>query len=107
MKYLAVILNTKLTWNDQCTYIVSKATRMLNLLHRNLFACSSAVKNKAFRSLVIPILEYASQVWNPSTQKNVMKLESVQLCTAHWVAGSRLTGILSNGPNHHWNAVVT
>ena len=89
VKYLGVILNTKLTWNDQCTYVVSKATRMLNLLRRNLFACSSAAKNKAFRSLVIPVLEYASQVWNPYTQKNVTKLESVQLRAARWVAGSR------------------
>ena len=62
---------------------------LLNLLHRNLFACSSAAKNKAFHSLIIPILEYASQVWNPSTQKNVTKLESVQLRAARWVAGSR------------------
>jgi len=77
VKYLGVILNNKLTQNDQCTYIVSKATAMLNLLRRNLFVCSSAAKNKGFRSLVIPILEYKLQVWNPSTQKNVTKLESV------------------------------
>jgi len=37
VKYLGVSLNNKLTWNDQCTYIVSKVTRMLNLLRRNLF----------------------------------------------------------------------
>ena len=41
------------------------------------------------RSLVIPILEYASQVWNPHTQKNIMRLENVQFHAAHWVAGSR------------------
>ena len=84
VKYLGVILNTKLTWDDQCAFAAAKATRLLNLLHRNLFACFSAA-NRAFHSLVIPILEYASQVWNPSTQKNVMKLEAVQLCAACWV----------------------
>jgi len=31
------------------------------------------------QSLVIPILEYASQVWNPHTQKNIMRLENIQL----------------------------
>jgi len=42
-----------------------------------------------WQSLVIPILEYASQVWNPHSQKNVMRLENVQLQAARWVAGSR------------------
>jgi len=49
----------------------NKATRLLNLLHRNLFSCSSVAKNWSFRSLVIPILEYASQVWNPCTQETL------------------------------------
>ena len=88
VKYLGVILNSKLTWDDQCTYVASKASRLLNLLRRNLFACSTVAKNRAFRSLIIPILDYASQVWNPSTQKNAMKLEAVQLRAVHWVAGS-------------------
>jgi len=48
----------------------------------------SVVKNMAFRSPVIPILEYASQVWNPSSQKNAMKWETVQLRAARWMAGS-------------------
>ena len=62
-------------------FAAAKATTLLNLLYQNIFAC-------AFRSHVIPILEYASQVWNPSTQKNIMKLEAVQLRAARWVAGS-------------------
>ena len=107
VKYLRVILNAKLTWNDQCTYIVSKATRMLNLLCQNLFACSSAAKNKAFRSLVIPILEYASQVWNHILRK---MSRNCKVCSfvllVGWLAAV-LTGILWNGPNHHWNAVAT
>jgi len=39
-------------------------------------------------SFLFPILERALQVWNPSTQKNVMKLGAIQLCAhaACWVA---------------------
>ena len=37
---------------------------------------------------MLPILEYSSQVWNPHTQKNVKKLEDVQLRAARWVCGS-------------------
>ena len=86
---LGVILNTKLTWGDQCAYVAaSKASRLLNLLWQSLFACSSVAKNRAFQSLIIPILEHDSQVWNPSTQKNSKKLETVQLHAAHWLTSS-------------------
>jgi len=79
---------TNLTWDDQCAYVAFKAPRLLNLLWWNLFACSSVARNRAFQSLVIPILDYALQEWNPSTQKNAMKLETIQLRAACWVAGS-------------------
>ena len=106
VKYLGVVLNTKLTWDDQCTFAAAKVTRLFDLFHQNLFACSSLAKNRAFHSLVIPILEYASQVWNPSTQKNVMKLEATLCCPlGGWQ--SFLTNILLKGPNHHWNAIAT
>ena len=39
--------------------------------------------------LVLPILEYAAQVCNPHTKKNIDKLEAIQLCGARWVCGSR------------------
>ena len=38
---------------------------------------------------MLPILEYAAQVWNPHTKKNIDKLEAIQLHGAHWVCGSR------------------
>ena len=31
IKYLGVLLNNKLSWDNQCTYIASKASRLLNL----------------------------------------------------------------------------
>ena len=34
MKYLGVIINSKLKWNDHCQYVVSKATKCLNRIRR-------------------------------------------------------------------------
>ena len=46
-------------------------------------------KHKAFRALVLPILDYASVVWNPHTHKNVSTLEKIQNRGVRWVCGSR------------------
>ena len=89
VKYLGVHLNSRLTWNNHCAFVAAKATKLLNLLRRHLFVYSPVVKCRAFRSLVIPILEYASEVWNPHTQKNICQLEAIQLRAARWVCGSR------------------
>ena len=91
VKYLGVHLNSRLTWNNHCAFVAAKAgkaTKLLNLLHQHLFVCSPVTKCRAFCSLVIPILEYASQVWNPHTQKNICQLEAIQLRGARWVCGS-------------------
>ena len=75
VKYLGVIVDTKLSWNSNVSHVSKKATRVLNLLRRHMLTCKASSKQKAFRSLVIPILDYASTVWNPHTHKNSIALE--------------------------------
>ena len=64
-KYLGVLLNSTLSWNAHITIITNRATRMLNFIKRNLGKCTNKVKSKAYTSLVRPILEYTTQVWDP------------------------------------------
>ena len=55
-KYLGVIVDVKLSWNKCVSYISSKATRTLNFLRCNMYFCDAPAKNKAFRTLVLPVL---------------------------------------------------
>lgn len=97
VKYLKVQLNSKLIWH--CAYACSNQSyKTFNLLRWHLYACPPVAKCRAFCSLVIPILEYASQVWNPHTQKNISQLEAIQLCAACWICGSRF-----NHSNFKWS----
>ena len=89
VKYLGVIVDIKLSWNSNVSHVSKKATRVLNLLRRHMFTCKASSKQKAFRSLVIPILDYASTVWNPHTHKNSISLERVQNRGSRWICGSR------------------
>ena len=66
-----------------------KTSRWLNLLRHSLWGCSSLVKSLVYKSSIRPVLEYAAQVWNPHTTKNITAIESVQRRAARWAAGSQ------------------
>ena len=75
--------------------------RMLNFIKRNLSKCNSKVKSDAYTTLVRPILEYATQVWDPHQQNLIYKLEMVQGRAARWVQSdysfkSSVTTMLDN-----------
>ena len=84
-KYLGVLLNSTLSWNAHITNITNRATRMLNFIKRNLGKCTNKVKSKAYTSLVRPILEYATQVWDPYQKSLIYKTEMIQRQAARWV----------------------
>ena len=58
---------------------------MLGFLRRNLRICSSKTKELAYKSLVRPIVEYASCVWDPYTNQDVDKIERIQRRAARFV----------------------
>ena len=66
-KYLGVTISSDLSWNKHVDNTAKNATTSLNFLKRNLNACLIAAKDKCYKSLVRPIMEYASCVWVPHT----------------------------------------
>lgn len=87
-RYLGVILDNKLSFNEHVDTIVKKATNLLNLCRRNLNMCSPQIKETAYKSLVRPHLDYASPAWNPHTTRNISKIEAVQRRAARFVLGN-------------------
>ena len=70
-------------------HITAKASRSLNYLRHTFFSCFQSIKSIAYKSIVRPILEYASAVRCPHLPKDVSHLESVQRRAARWVYGRR------------------
>ena len=56
---------------------------MLNFLKRNLVICT--IKSTAYTTLVRPILEYVTEVWDPHHKLLIHKIEIVQRRAARWV----------------------
>ena len=53
-KYLGVTMNQKLTWHKHINNVTAKASRILNLLRRNLRHASKEAKARAYLALVQP-----------------------------------------------------
>ena len=85
MKYLGIVINSKLNWTDHCQKIVQQASLSLNRLRRAMYGCYDTAKSLAYKALVRPCLEYGSTVWSPYTIKNINLLESVQRRAARWI----------------------
>jgi len=83
--YLGVTLHKSLSWSPHISNIVTKASRTLNFLKRNLSNCSSQVKESAYLAMVRPQLEYASDIWDPHHAGDIADLEKVQRRAARWV----------------------
>lgn len=77
-KYLGVIFDNKLSWAKHIDYITAKALKKLGYLRRVLAKAPKDTKLIMYKSLIRPIIEYASPVWNPHKQLEINKIESVQ-----------------------------
>ncbi|XP_068683392.1 uncharacterized protein [Montipora foliosa] len=87
--YLGVRLTSKLNWKehcDKCDKTSNKANRSLGLVKRTLKSCTPEVKERAYKALIRPLLEYASAAWNPHTNRDTETIEKVQRRAARLVA---------------------
>ena len=100
IKYLGVTITNDLRWNMHISNICTKANRTLGFLRRILFSCPQNVKEAAYKSMVCPILEYGSSVWDPHPDKLQEELGKVQNHAARFVTRNyvyetwSMTGIL-------------
>ena len=67
-----------LNWNKHIHQITASANRTLAFIRRNLHSCAINIKTTAYTTLVRPLLEYSSSVWDPHTQVLINQIEMVQ-----------------------------
>jgi hypothetical protein len=87
-KYLGLTISKNLSWNNHVNNITKKANSTLAFLRRNIQNCPQRAKTQAYNTFVRPSLEYASTVWDPHTQANINKVESIQCRAARFVTNN-------------------
>ena len=84
---LGVKIQSNLKWDVHCKQVAAKATNTLNVLKRNL-GSTKEVREKAYKSLVRPQVEYAAPVWSPWLAKDKARIERVQRRAARYVCNA-------------------
>ena len=74
-KYLGVTISPKLTWTKHIDKAVKKANGSRAFLQRNLRKCPRNIKELGYKTLVRPIIEYASTIWDPHTIKKIKMVQ--------------------------------
>ena len=90
-KYLGVKVTSDLTGSSHIADVAGKANRSLGFLRRNFKQCTKEVKAATYTTMVRPVLDYASSVWDPHLQIDIKTLEQVQRRAARYVCNDFTT----------------
>lgn len=86
-KYLGIIIQNNLKWNQQTQHATNKASKTLGFIKRNFHYASKNTKEKLYHTIVRPHLEYGVAAWDPHTTKNINNMEKIQRRAARFVVG--------------------
>lgn len=67
-----------MSWSKHIDITYNKALKRLGYLQHVLRLAPKEMKLLTFKTLVRPIVEYGSVVWNPHKASDIAKLESIQ-----------------------------
>ena len=93
-KFLGVIFDSKLTWNQHVQYIQDKCKKRLNLMRSisgQTWGASKKTLLTIYRSLIRSILDYGCIVYDSISEANKKKLDSIQY-QALKIATGAITG---------------
>jgi hypothetical protein len=76
--HLGITLNSKLTWHSHIHRITTKANKVVNMLKRIRHLVPRSSAECAYRTLVLPIIEYGNVIYDNLTNDLSSKLEQVQ-----------------------------
>ena len=86
-KHLGLTFASDGNWTNHIDNIVNAAFKQVNVLRKLKFTLSKQILSNIYLTLIRPKLEYACEVWDGCFEREVAKLEKVQLESARIVTG--------------------
>ena len=77
-KDLGIIISEDMKQRKHIAEIVKRANKLLGMIRRSITCKNIQVIMNLYKSLVRPILDYGSAIWNPYLKQDIIKLEKVQ-----------------------------
>ena len=88
VNHLGIIITNKLKWDSHITQRISRAQQKLFLKRNVAFSTKTRVKVSLYKSYILSILLYASNVWF-SNCPNCRKLENMQRRALKWALNNK------------------
>jgi hypothetical protein len=83
---LGLTITQTFSWNQHINTVTNKALKRMWFLVWTLgFNAPQQAKLTTYLTIVRSILEYCTQVWNPTTKENIKQLESVQRKSTNYI----------------------
>ena len=85
-KYLGVVLDDTLSFNDHVDYVRMKVSKILGMLSRTRPSLTLEAANRLYKAMVLLVIDYCDAVWHECGQGNSDKIEWLQRClkTINW-----------------------
>ena len=81
-----MIVTSNFSWNQQLDALFSKASSRLGLLKRTMHFMRCQKQRRAFYLAVVRSqFEHRAQLWRPSSETNINKLERIQRRAVKWI----------------------
>ncbi len=75
---LGVLMSNSGKFREHCEQVAAKARRLTGLMLRALHSRQRTVILPVYKSLIRPLLEYATVIWSPFYKSDIKEIESVQ-----------------------------
>jgi hypothetical protein len=88
--WMELTFASDVNWTNHIDNIVNAAFRQVNVLRKLKFTLSKQTLSNIYLTFIRPTLEYACEVWDGCFEREVAKLEKVQLESARIVTGLQI-----------------
>jgi hypothetical protein len=86
-KHLGVTISGNCKWAEHINNICQKATKQIFVLRKLKFILNRNNLNKIYVTYILPLLEYACELWVGCCSRDANKLEQLQLEAARIITG--------------------
>ena len=86
-RHLGVTLSSNGQWHTHIENIVNSATKILGIMRKLKYSISRNALNQMYMSYMLPVVEYASVVWDGCSEQDSQTLQKIQNEAARIVTG--------------------
>ena len=88
-KDLGIIITQDMKFKRHIAETVKKANKILGMIRRSITCKDQEIIMRFYKSLVRPILDYGSGIWNPYQKQDIEKIEKIQRRATKMIRGMR------------------